>query len=607
MNYATPIVRSTLAIAAMLVTWLASSATPLHAADAPIEVALTGKPGAWQLLRDGKPYEVRGVGGDGSLELLAKCGGNSIRTWGDEGLGEKLDAAHKLGLTVTAGIWLGQVRQGFDWSDAKSLIGQREHIREVVEKYRNHPALLMWSLGNEMEDPEGRNGAVWSEINNLARMVKSLDPKHPTMTVIAEIGGDKVKNLHALCPDLDIVGINSYAGAASLGDRYSQLGGTKPYLLTEFGPPGIWEIQKNEIQAFPELTSSAKSAAYRAAYEKNVIAKRGVCLGSYAFLWGQKQEVTATWFTLILADGSRLGAVDVLEEMWTGKAPQNRAPTIDALSIDGAAMGKPGSTLRAKLVAGDPDQDKLAVEWTLRFDPEMYGSGGDHEDAPAELAGAIVSSSADGAEVKLPAEGGLYRLFAVVRDGRGSAAVANVPFRVDAPTTIAMGKKQALPFVIDDEAVSAAMFVPAGWMGNAKAIRMDEACKTDPKLGKKCIRCEFAATEGWGGVVWQSPAQDWGDARGGADFSGAKQLTFWARGEQGGEVVNFSFGVLGKDKKFFDTASGELPKVSLTSEWRQYSIPVEGKDLARIKTGFVWTVASEGKPVVFYLDQIEWK
>ena len=45
------------------------------------------------------------------------------------------------------------------------------------------------------------------------------------MTVIAELGGEKVKNLHRLCPDIDIVGINSYGGAASVPQRYRKAGG----------------------------------------------------------------------------------------------------------------------------------------------------------------------------------------------------------------------------------------------------------------------------------------------------------------------------------------------------------------------------------------------
>ncbi len=68
-----------------------------------------------------------------------------------------------------------------------------------------------------------------------------------------------MKNIHRLCPAIDIIGINSYGGAPSLGARYKSLGGTKPYILTEFGPPGIWEMAKDPIGAFPEPTSTEKA------------------------------------------------------------------------------------------------------------------------------------------------------------------------------------------------------------------------------------------------------------------------------------------------------------------------------------------------------------
>ena len=78
------------------------------------EVRVVEKAGKFSLLRDGQPYFVKGGGGDErSLASLAAAGGNSVRLWGDDNLGKTLDEAHKLGLTVTAGIWLGQVRQGF--------------------------------------------------------------------------------------------------------------------------------------------------------------------------------------------------------------------------------------------------------------------------------------------------------------------------------------------------------------------------------------------------------------------------------------------------------------------------------------------------------------
>lgn len=584
-------------------------ATPI-VAESP-RVVVEGKAGQWQLMRGGQPYFVKGVGGDGSWELLAKLGGNSVRTWGHERLGEQLDQAQKLGLTVTAGIWLGQVRQGFDWSDAASLIKQREVIRQAVLKHKDHPALLMWALGNEMEDPVGKNGAVWSEINNLARLVKSLDDRHPTMTVIAEMGGDKIPNMHALCPDIDIFGINSYAGGPSVGERYKKLGGKKPYILTEFGPPGIWEIAKDEAGAFRELTSTAKAAAYRDTYRKSVLDQSGTCLGSYAFMWGQKQEVTATWFSLLLSDGSRLAAVDALSELWTGKPVANRCPEIKSLSARGGTTVKPGDVIKLTLDAADPERDALKVVWELTSDEEQYGSGGDAEAAAKSVAKAFLRADENGAEVKLPSDGGLYRVFAKVLDDHGGAAIANIPIRVDAPIKIATGRSAKLPLVVYSEATDEPTFIASGWMGDTKSIKLDPASTDKPYAGKTSLRCEFSATTGWGGVAWQHPASDWGDQKGGFDLTGAKRLTFYARGDKGGEEVSFSFGAIGREKKYFDTAKGSLGKVTLTRDWQRFEIKLDSlknnENLTRIKTGFIWSVGSGKEPIVFFLDGIQWE
>jgi glycosyl hydrolase family 2 len=579
----------------------------LSASAAASDVRVVSDGGRYQLVRDGKPYFIRGAGGDRFLDALAAVGGNSFRTWGDEKLGEQLDAAQQHGLTVTAGIWLGQVRQGFDYTDAESLARQREHVRATVLKFKDHPALLIWALGNEMEDPQGKNGAVWAAINSLAAMVRQIDPHHPTMTVIAEIGGDKVKNIHRLCQEIDIIGINSYAGAASLGDRYKKLGGTKPYILTEFGPAGIWETGKNAIGTWSEPTSTEKAETYRRAYQGAVLGQPGVCLGSYAFLWGQKQEVTSTWFSMFLSDGSRLAPVDAIGELWTGKPPANRCPILKSLKLDGVASGEPGATIHATLDVSDPENDPLKVTWLLQRDAEEFGSGGDKEEAPPAFPESIVRGDATGAEVRLPKDGGLYRLFAIVRDNHGGAAVGNAPLRVNGPASIAKARRAELPLTVYAEENDQPSFIPAGWMGDTKSIRLDPACADRPQSGKTCMRCEFAAGAGWGGVVWQSPPGDWGDRAGGYDLTGAKKLTFWARGEKGGEVVSFQFGIIPRDKKFFDTGKGALDKALLTRDWQRYEIPAAGQDLTRIKTGFVWTLASPGQPVVFYLDNVRWE
>src|SRR4051795_8593028 len=70
--------------------------------------------GKWQLLRDGKPYFIKGVGGDAPKAMLPEVGANSFRTWGADRLDAQLDEAQRLGLTVTVGIWLEHERHGFD-------------------------------------------------------------------------------------------------------------------------------------------------------------------------------------------------------------------------------------------------------------------------------------------------------------------------------------------------------------------------------------------------------------------------------------------------------------------------------------------------------------
>ena len=575
----------------------------------PSVVRLVKDEKGFQILRNGTPFFIKGVGGDGSRTALVAAGGNSERTWGTENLGPLLDEAQRLGLTVTAGIWLGHERHGFNYNDADQVAKQYDSVRQAVLRYKDHPALLLWGLGNEMEGyGKGDNAAIWSAINNLACMVKKLDPNHPTMTVVAEIGGDRVKNINSLCHDIDIVGINSYGGAESLPKRYRTAGGLKPYVLTEFGPPGVWEIKKNAWGAAPELTSTEKAERYRRVYRAAVTAPKGLCLGSYAFTWGHKQEATATWFGLLLPDGSRLGGVDALTEMWTGKPPANRCPVISSLKLTGPDEVEPGTMVTATLDAADPDGDPLKVRWLLQREADAYGSGGDAEEAPATFPTAIVKADAKQVRVRLPKNGGGYRLFVYVHDDHGGAAVANVPLRVKGPVLPPKARKAKLPLVVYDESGrERPPFVPAGWMGNAKAMKLDESCKTRPHGGKTCLRLEYQAKDGWGGIVWQSPAGDWGDRPGGWDLSGARRLTFWARGAKGGETVTFEFGILGRDKKFPDSGRGKLEKVKLTAEWRQLSIDLAGKDLQRIKTGFVLVVAATGAPLTFYLDDIRYE
>ncbi len=569
----------------------------------PVPVSLAKmEDGQWTLMRSGQPYRVRGAGGEGPLTLLGASGGNSARTWGiDKGTRQRLDEAHANGLTVAVGIWLEHSQKGFDYSDPRKAASQTERVLQAVRDLKNHPAVLVWGLGNEMEGyEEGASPAVWKYIESLAQAVKKVDPLHPTMSVVAEITPAKVAAIEAHCPSLDIVGINSYGGCTSLPKRYREAGATKPFIVTEFGPVGTWEVPKNSIDAILEPTNAEKARQYRESYLATNN-EAPLCLGSYAFLWGNKQEGTATWFGMLLPDGQKTAAVDVMTEAWTGRPVANRVPEIGRFEIVGSDEVEPGSKVEARLTASDPEGTPLKASWTLMREADRYVTGGDFQQRPADFPQALLRRDADGCTVEMPPEPGLYRLYVEISDGNG-AATANIPLRVNGGA-MDVDPPTALPYVVYEEASGALDFIPSGWMGNNGAMGLVLDWKEQPHSGSTCIKCEYRATGGWGGVAWQNPEGDWGSRPGGKNFSGATRLSFWARGAEGGEKLKIGLGLLGREKQFFDTTKKEQ-EFELGAEWKQISIPLEGADLRRIKTPFFWVVAAKGKPMTFFFDDI---
>lgn len=420
---------TTLALA-LLGAWLAVWPSVASAKAIPVELRQTKQ--GWQLLRGGEPYFIRGAGGDASLKELARAGGNSVRTWGADDIGALLDAAHALGLSVTVGIWLGHERHGFDYGDEQQVARQKERVRRIVLRHRNHPALLLWGLGNETEGfEEGDNPIIWSAVNDIAEMVKDLDPNHPTMTVTAFVHGERIDYVHKRSPGIDIHGINAYAGARTVPGRLRAAGATKPFVLTEFGPAGPWEMPTTDWGAPYEQTSTQKAAFYRTVYKQAVLAAPGQALGSYAFLWGHKMEGTATWFGMFTNDGARTAVVDTMTELWTGSPPADRAPSIEPLVIDGKRKLKSGDIVDVRSSASDPDGGRLCVRWLLQPESGEYTTGGDFRPDLPIIEGAIFDSSIDGARVRMPKEPGPYRLFIYVYDESGNAATANIPLLVE--------------------------------------------------------------------------------------------------------------------------------------------------------------------------------
>jgi len=68
--------------------------------------------------------------------------------------------------------------------------------------------------------------------------------------------------------------------------------------------------------------------------------------------------------------------------------------------------------------------------------------------------------------------------------------------------------KAKLPFAVYAEAGDT-FWIPSGNMGNTNAIKMFDDGTDNPKSGKTCLKAEHTAPDNGGGVVWQSPANNW--------------------------------------------------------------------------------------------------
>ena len=391
----------------------------------------------FQLMVNGQPYFIRGAGGTDRLTELRDLGGNSIRTWGIETLdkmeGNKtlLTRAKDLGIMVTVGIWIQQPRKGFNYDDQASLDGQRDAVRKAVLRYKDDPAVLIWGLGNEMEGPDGTDLRIWKELNVLAGIIKEEDPNHPVMTVIAGAGGDKVKNFVSYCPNIDILGVNAYGSAAGVGAAVVRQGLDRPFILTEFGPTGQWEVAKTSWGAPIEATANEKAASYFATQQLVTEDSKNICLGTYAFLWGNKQEATSTWYGMFLKTGERLPQADAMSFAWTGKWPQDRAPKLKSLTTSVTEKTvPPGTPEQATAAASDPGSAPLQYEWSIVEENKVIGTGGDDEPVPVSHPECITGPQKENLSFTTPSTPGAYRICLIIRNGKGTATTANVPFLV---------------------------------------------------------------------------------------------------------------------------------------------------------------------------------
>lgn len=394
----------------------------------------------FQLLVNDAPFYIEGAGLEfGSIPKLAAHGANSFRTWrtdnGQRSGKEVLDEAHEYGLKVTMGIAVGAERHGFDYDDEAAVRAQLDRIRQEVMELKDHPALIIWGIGNELNH-HAENPKVWDAVNDISKMIHEVDPNHLTTTSLAGISEELVKEIKARAPDLDILSVQMYGDVIHLPEILGKVGWEGPMMVTEWGATGYWEVPTTEWGAPIENNSSVKADFYLERFQKAIISQKEQVIGSYVFLWGQKQERTPTWFGMFMPDGQESESIDMMHYAWNGEWPENRSPRIHAFSLESQEPADniklaAGDTYSAMIDVVDPDGDSLVYRWEIMEESNSQATGGDKEYVPEVIPGLFSGAQTAQVEFSAPAEAGAYRLFIYVDDNQDHVAHANIPFLVE--------------------------------------------------------------------------------------------------------------------------------------------------------------------------------
>lgn len=231
----------------------------------------------------GNPYLVYTTQNcDRDLSLLWDMGCNTIRTYSivNQTL---LDKAQEYGIKVAAGFWV-------DYSLNLSNPAVRNQLitsfGDYINEFKDHPALLIWVIGNEQNNQNGNNPDWYSLANEMAGAARSIEGEgyHPVAITNGELGNIGAPNMLAdddSLNNIDIWGVNVYIGY-SFTDYFSQYAGlsNKPLWISECGVDAYDNVHNVESQK--------RQAAWNT-HNWEEISESDICIGvtfmSYSDEW----------------------------------------------------------------------------------------------------------------------------------------------------------------------------------------------------------------------------------------------------------------------------------------------------------------------------------
>lgn len=525
------------------------------------------------------------------MSLIRKAGGNTIRgvvpvpwmkyiheTYGMHFISN--DHCGRYGLTID-GKYVAQI----NYADPKTREIIKANWRKIATEYRDAPGLIAHALGNENnyglewksaevenlpvgEQHRAKARYLYSLFNEIAVEIKKIDPNHPVGIVNGDL--QYLDLIAELCPDIDYLGVNAYRGG-SFSDLFDKVAAKlgKPVMLMETGCDAYNAHEKREDQlSQARIIHSNWIDLYKNSARNG---GSGNCIGAVVFQWADEwwKKGQQTNLTVHDTEGSwhhkwyehDAAAEKNMNEEWFGICSIRREAT------DGAHLIQPRAAY-------------FALKDLWRHNPYTLGEAGLKA---LKLNEPKISEAAKSA----------------ARTTDSLLSKAEIPYRK--PRIL------KLPAIVYSEGGGQQPWSPSGYMPEHNSISMDLNCTTRPHSGKTCLKVSYSSGGDWSGVTWQDPANDWeNNSPGGYDLHGANELTFWTRGEKGGEKVKISMGgpLTGT---YPNTASAELGEIVLGTQWKQYKLSLAGKDMRRIKNPFTVVVAGSGFAFRLYIDDVVYK
>lgn len=393
--------------------------------------------GTYKLYKDGKPYVIKGAAGYTHLGTLKDIGGNTIRIWDTTRLAMILDSAKANNIAVIAGLPIANSDYMLLYNDPIKVARQLNAFKSIVNRFKSHPALLMWCIGNELDFPYKLSyNPFYRAFNELTDMIHKDDPDHPVTTTVLNFNKKYIFNIRFRC-NIDVISFNIFSRIVSFKQdlKTASLFWEGPYMFAEWGIDGPWNgTEQTAWGAYIEDTSTKKAEFYLNRYEKYMPVEDTRLLGAFIFYWGHKQEGTATWFSLFDEKGAKTEAVDVIGYLWTGKREINLYPQINYLLLNkkGARdniMLNLGEMSAAEVLMLDNKQVR-SVKWEI-LKEDWYKKSNIHSTKRMEpLEGLIKDEQLLNVKFIAPKKEGPYRIFATVYGYDGHFSTCNTPFYV---------------------------------------------------------------------------------------------------------------------------------------------------------------------------------